>query len=238
MTMREKLIELIRRSHQEEMAFIERLGDAERNAIGRADGWSAKDLLSHINTWTTRMIDNHEAGARGEAQPTYGEIDHENDLIFEATHARTWDDICQEVDTLHRRLEAWVGAMTEDDLVNPERFAWLNKQALWRRIAGNVTIHPLLHLGQFYAEHGQQDHAIRMQETVAQLVLDLSDAPDWRGVTIYNLACAYSLAGLRDKAISNLAEAVKLRPDLLEYSKQDPDFNPIREAPEFQAVYS
>jgi hypothetical protein len=40
------------------------------------------------------------------------------------------------------------------------------------------------------------------------------------------------------EAISNLRESYGLNPSLVEWSKQDPDLDPIREMPEFQALYS
>jgi hypothetical protein len=54
----------------------------------------------------------------------------------------------------------------------------------------------------------------------------------------YNLACHYALSGQKERAISGLREALTLNPDLTEWSKQDPDFVPLRQEAGYQALYS
>jgi len=39
-------------------------------------------------------------------------------------------------------------------------------------------------------------------------------------------------------AIAQLGEALRLNPDLTEWSKQDPDFASIREEPAYRSLYS
>jgi len=53
----------------------------------------------------------------------------------------------------------------------------------------------------------------------------------------YNLACCYALAGQAEKAMDALREALRLAPDLTEWSKQDPDLVSLRERPDYQSLY-
>jgi hypothetical protein len=74
------------------------------------------------------------------------------------------------------------------------------------------------------------------QDSTKQLVA-LDDSPDWQGVIRYNNACSFSLLGEKETAINELREALKLNPGLTEWSKEDPDFEPIREEAVYKAIY-
>jgi hypothetical protein len=50
---------------------------------------------------------------------------------------------------------------------------------------------------------------------------------------LYNLACAESLAARHDDALRHLTRAIELRESFLPYAQSDPDFDPIREHPNF-----
>ena len=65
----------------------------------------------------------------------------------------------------------------------------------------------------------------------------VADWPGQYGIARYNLACFYALTGQIDLALPELREALKLRPSLLEWSKQDPDLAVLRAEPMYQALY-
>lgn len=52
----------------------------------------------------------------------------------------------------------------------------------------------------------------------------------------YNLACYWSLAGCRDRALDELRIAVELRPSYAFKAARDVDFAPIRDRAEFQSL--
>jgi tetratricopeptide (TPR) repeat protein len=137
----------------------------------------------------------------------------------------------------HSELVEQTQAMLDSDLVDAERFPWQEGRPLWRSIVGSGYSHPVQHLAQLYIERGKRDVATQIQETAAELLASLDNSPNWRGVTIYNLACHYALSGQREKAITKLGEALQLNPDLTEWSKQDPDFASIREEPTYRSLY-
>jgi len=66
----------------------------------------------------------------------------------------------------------------------------------------------------------------------------LDDGPTWIGTTHYNAACSYSLLGNKEEAIKELGEALALTPDLIDWSKQDPDLKMIREEVGYKALYA
>jgi hypothetical protein len=67
-----------------------------------------------------------------------------------------------------------------------------------------------------------------MYQEMTRELTSLDDSPDWQGIIRYNNACSLSLLGDKETAINELGEALKLNPGLTEWSRQDPDFEPIR----------
>ena len=79
---------------------------------------------------------------------------------------------------------------------------------------------------------------IRLQEDAAQKLLKLDQDPAWQSEVIYNLACHYALSGDKETAIARLRLALHHDLALLDWSRQDPDFDGIRQEPDFQAIYA
>ena len=59
--------------------------------------------------------------------------------------------------------------------------------------------------------------------------------PDDAGV-VYNLACAESMLGQADDAISHLEESIAGQERFREAAKTDPDFDPVRDDPRFKQL--
>lgn len=238
MGIKEKLIELVHAAYQEEITFLSRLPEAERAAAGTAQAWSAKDLIGHCITWQERMVNNFHTAARGDPLPAYGEIDEANAQIFAENAGKSWDDMCQMIEGTHARLADYIQAANEVDLTDPERSVLKNNRPLWQNIVGNAVTHSMLHLGQYYADHGQAAYATPMYERFSRQLITLDDSAKWRANTTYNLACYYALAGEKAQAITNLREALTLNPDLTEWSTQDSDLASIREEAGYKALYA
>jgi len=64
----------------------------------------------------------------------------------------------------------------------------------------------------------------------------LDPASSWQGTVEYNLACFYALHNLPQAALDCLASAFAQNPDLIDWSKQDPDLDSLRSHPTFQAL--
>lgn len=73
------------------------------------------------------------------------------------------------------------------------------------------------------------------EAAVEELTQLHSDQPDDANV-LYNLACAESRTGRRDEALGHLRRSVELDAAFAEIAASDPDFEAIRDDPEFSAV--
>jgi len=70
------------------------------------------------------------------------------------------------------------------------------------------------------------------QAYVEELLAALTRRPD-HPATLYNLACAETLAGRTDDALAHLRRALELRPEWKERAREDDDLAPLRDAPDW-----
>ncbi len=238
MDVKRELLNLLQRAYEQEQTFVSNLSDEERSAAGTPDHWSARDLVAHIAAWKERIAQNLEAVAQGKAPVRYEDFDRINAEDFKAHRDRPWADVLAWSERAHTSLMRRIQAMSEDDLLDTEAFPWQNGRPLWRLIAGTEYTHPISHIAQYYADRGDTSRATEIQEEAADLLARLDDSPDWQGIVRYNLACHYSLSGQKERAIKGLREALRLNPDLTDWSKEDPDFAPIRQDPDYLALYA
>lgn len=238
MDLRLDLIQLLERTREEEELYIARLSPQEREQVGRLDGWSAKDLMSHLAAWRLRMADRLETAQQGGAPPPDAEVEAENAAIWAEYAGKSWDEVRQALALSHRRLADSLQALSDEELTDPQRFEWQRGQPLWRGVAGNGCTHPVMHLADAYARRGQMDDAAAMMEDISAQLAELEDAPRWKGVVRYNLACFYALAGAKARAVKLLGEALELHPGLAEWSKEDTDLASLRGMPEYDRLYA
>jgi tetratricopeptide (TPR) repeat protein len=102
-------------------------------------------------------------------------------------------------------------------------------QAAAEMDAGNI--HIWLALGWCYKRSGHLDLAIESLDRALE-------AGDGNGIVFYNLACYWSLAHNKERALECLSQAFAINPDYRDMVDREPDFNPLRADPDFQALTS
>jgi Flp pilus assembly protein TadD len=95
--------------------------------------------------------------------------------------------------------------------------------------AATDNIQVLLALGWCYKRIGRLDLAIN---TLEQALAVEPGEPLLR----YNLACYFSLAGNKNRALRYLSQTLSAAPDYRRLIDDEPDFNPIRQDPDFQSL--
>ena len=91
------------------------------------------------------------------------------------------------------------------------------------------NLHVWFALGWCYKRTGQINLAIRSLERV--LAVEPTEA-----LVHYNLACYWSLAGNKYRALEYLSQALEIDPDYRRLIDDEPDFIPLRSDPQFQAI--
>lgn len=232
-----ELIDLLKHARADELEFIASLNDADRSAIGTIDQWAPKDLIAHFTFWRTIMLKRLIAAQAGETPPNPSAYLEWNDRAFEENRHRPWSEILDDSQHAFVDLIAKVQEMTDDQLTDPNRYEWRKGEPLWTNVRGNSYDHPETHLSQAYYARGNKARAIDMQRALMDNVIRLDPSPRARGTAIYNFGCVLALYGEHAQAIDMVHQSFSLRPDLVEWSKQDSDMESLRSLPKFQALY-
>lgn len=232
-----RLINLLEQAVNEEVHLLEHLPEAKREAYGTELEWAAKDMVAHLVGWNEVLVYNLVTGQQPAEAGEADDDDTVNARLFRKYQPLDWQTVCVQARKVMRDLAEQLSALSEADLESGQLFAWQHGHPLWKRVVGVVFDHPMTHLAMYYGQNGQPEQALALRESAAQHLLALDESAEWCSVVWYNLACVCALTGNLEKTTRHLAEAFRLKPDLVEWSRKDPDFDRVRSAPEFQALY-
>lgn len=111
------------------------------------DGWTVKDLFAHLTAWEALFLGWYRDGAEGKtpAMPAPGykwnqtrDLNHE---IWEAHKDEPWDEARASFDRSFGEVRTLVDGLSEQDLLEPERFAWTGKHPLTTYLGANTASH-------------------------------------------------------------------------------------------------
>lgn len=233
--MKTELTEFLKKGRQVEKEFIATLSDEERNAEGTFEIWSVKDNIAHNAYWRKHHAEDVLAVLAGKT-PTHmdEQINHE---VYSRYKDQSWEDVDTLVNAGMKCMGEAIASISEDDLQRDDFYPWEQGVPMWREILGNIYMHPIVHLAEWHIKRGNPARAAEMYQEMTRQVIRLDDSPAWQGTIRYNNACSFSLLGDRETAINELREALKLNPGLMEWSRQDTDFEPIRGEAGYKALY-
>ncbi len=138
-------------------ALLTSLDETTLETPGVYDELSVKDVIARLAAWASMQAGWLETALRGEEvkrfapgfliEPGRGEevMDRLNSHMFAESRQRGATEVLAGFREAHDRLVAVVSAMSEDDLIDPDRFDWWRGEPVWTSIAGNSYEH--------YAEH-------------------------------------------------------------------------------------
>ncbi len=236
--MKDNLLALLQHARQEIQTSVDGLSGAQRSDPGSPTRWSAKDNLAHVAEWARRFLASLDGAPLPEVGESGAELDAENARIYAQYHSQSWAETLAFVDQVYTKMARRIEAMPEETLLATDAFPSQGGRVLWRLIAGNFYSHLVLHLGYDYLARGERDSVLRLNEQAARSLLDLDASPAWQGVSLYNLGCIYAMIGEKERAISFVSQALRLEPQLIDWSKQDTDLASLRDDPAFQALYA
>jgi hypothetical protein len=218
------LVEQLRAMREAERELFGSIEPKVRDRPMRPNDWSPKDHQAHLTAWKEIQAERLRALVSGDAPPFTGRETDEINAELQATRSGwAWDAIADEADKVTDELVA------EIERAGPSMITGTG--GLVGQIFGNGASHALTHFGWLV----QADIGVN-EERVAAFIDEheghlaspgLSDSD--RGVGLYNLACAHAVAGRLDRARPLLRTAFKLRPDLAEFAKGDPDLVDLRD---------
>jgi rhodanese-related sulfurtransferase len=234
------ILALLHCAREQEQQMVERLSDEERNASGTPENWSAKDYLANIAVWKELQTGKLAAARRGETPPVWRDpqVVHQiNSDGFLRFHARAFQEVQDEGARVFQAFIAQVERLSEEELNDPNYFAWSDGEPLRGETMGNGVWHPCNQIAAFYLQSGRRLAALQLQEELLAAVRRANMPPHNLGYVVYNHACFYAINGWPDKALQLLSEALRLRPTLVEWSRHDADLDGLRAHPAFQAIF-
>lgn len=227
--MKEKLLEALAETRRREAELEALCSDTPPDASGR---WRPQDHLAHLNAWRERETQVIEALRTGGALPPEVDGEQRNTEIYLATR----DQCCADAIAGARRswdsLEAALEACTDEDLGRTRPYA----QPPQRLGDASPGDHVATHIFWCHMEAGDEKAAEAILRWAQDLSARTSNSPRTHAVGTYNLACFYGRTGRVREALPLLNESFGVAPELKEWSRKDPDLDPIREDPAFQAL--
>ena len=228
------MLALFKSTRSELEGVVEGLNESQKQECGSLQKWGAKDMLVHLAFWGdhfNRQLEAARAGQRVSEAGDYYEII--NDGILLRNMGKTFEEARREEEAVFDKSLSLLEAESPDDLVDANKYAYMNGRSLLDRALGTECYHVMAHISDFYLKEGYYEKAARLQENYSAR---LAEFPSWKANAHYNLACFYSLNGEKSKALSSLEIAFREKSDLIEWSKKDTDIDPLRDEPKYQAL--
>ncbi|QBD75429.1 ClbS/DfsB family four-helix bundle protein [Ktedonosporobacter rubrisoli] len=224
------LLALLSQARQAELRWISSLSEDEREAHGTLQHWSVKDLLAHMAAWKARGAERLTALARGTTLPMQKSLDQFNEEKFLASQSLSWQEVQEEALRAFATLMEQVEKLPQEVFMKPEELVW--------QIMACGGKHPYRHLAEFYLQRGEIQPAMQIYDELIEVLRAMPLPPAELGRAIYQLACFSALAGLHNRSLMALAEALQLEPTAREWLEQESVLDPLRSLPAFQALYS
>ena len=136
MTMKDHILAALKEELERWQDLLAGLSEKQVNASLLPSPWSIKDVISHLRAWQQRTIARVEA-ATLDLEPTFPAwpfgLDPESDenteplnaWIYESNRDRTWAEVHRDWQDGFSRLLKLSESISERDLLDSSRYAWL-----------------------------------------------------------------------------------------------------------------
>jgi hypothetical protein len=148
---KQELIERIEQDWAKLQSSLDGLTEEQMHASGVVGTWSIKDILAHITAWQSRLITAMFKAARGFTPETTeggATVDQLNEKWYREMKDRPFEQVWDDLDSSYHQLLKRIDSLSDQDLFDPQRFAWMRGDPFSTYIAGDSYEH--------YAEHAAQ----------------------------------------------------------------------------------
>jgi hypothetical protein len=225
--LRTAIVGLLRCAATEDELLL--VSTADRDDAGSAERWAPKPTVAHNTEFKRQQVLRLEAVLQQQPPPEFAEINHAceesyrryaemSPAVITDDGRRTTNDL---VDALLR--------LTDADLTDPARHAWLRGRPIWLQIIVRGFWHPMGHDGDWYVANDMVERGVALRRN-AVATAEYLRAPDAaRGMVWYSLACTYAVAGTTEMAVEALEHAAALNDDLRARIATEPDLEALRQ---------
>lgn len=148
----QELIQALEESRERFLDIIEGLPDEAWVEAGVSGEWSVKDILAHLSRCEAELIRLLYQAERGLVPTTVHtsaiSVDEQNEKWYRESKDRPLERILADFEGVREQTIRRVQALSDHDLSDPKRHAWLEGEPLAKWIANESVEHE--------AEHGAQ----------------------------------------------------------------------------------
>lgn len=126
---------------------LAKISEAQKLVPGVMEAWTVKDLLAHITVWEQRMLRWLEQTVRDEVPEmlppgmTWDDLDQWNEQTYQKHRHRDLDEVLADFELSYPQALSAVQDISEEDLIDPDRYAWRDGRPLWEMVAANTSWH-------------------------------------------------------------------------------------------------
>jgi len=150
-----QLLDEMKRGYTALETVLAPLDQQQMTTPGITGDWSIKDILAHLAVWQNYLVIRLQAAARNEVPAIQGILSDEGEVsaidrlnagFYEENKSRPLDDVMADLRKTYRQIVEMTKALSDEDLTEPQRFAWMKGNALWELVAGDTYEHYQEHL--------------------------------------------------------------------------------------------
>lgn len=146
---RAELLSLMRNGRERLEATLSRIDPALMETPGIYENWTVKDMLAHLGWWERRVATILSTLRRGDdvTDPIDGQdLDATNQKVYDEYHGKSLQEVRQFEMEAYGDLQMLVEAASDDELFDPQHFAWAEGEPFFHWIDGNTYGHYDEHL--------------------------------------------------------------------------------------------
>jgi len=196
---------------------------------GSPDCWTAPPVVAHNAEFRQQQVIRLQAVDHGQTPPEFAEIDHRSPQTYQRYRAVTAPEALMAARQSVTGLIDGLRAVSDEDLSDSSRHAWLRGRQLWLQVVVRGFWHPTGHVGDYYLAHGQPARCLALHQNALATARYLRAPGPALGMAAYSLACAQAQVGAAEDAVQMLKEALALNLDLRANARRDPDLAGLRD---------
>jgi hypothetical protein len=148
---RKELISKIFESRNLLEGYIKRVRDDQKELLILHGEWSIKDLIGHLGFWENRIVNMFSLMQDGQSPEPFSDMDGLNLQALQETRAQTLETVVYQERAAYEKILGLVDSASEDELFDPNYFAWTAGASFADMISDNTWGH--------YDEHAPEIHS-------------------------------------------------------------------------------
>ncbi len=157
---KQELIAALENGREQFHTVLQGLSDEALVEPGVVGDWSPKDVLAHLSRWEGELVTLLFQAEQGREPATVhfgsASADELNARWYEESKDRSLERVLSDFEGVRRQTIRRVQPLTDRDLTDPNRFAWLDGKPLWSWIQTDSFGHEAEHAAQIRAWRGRR----------------------------------------------------------------------------------